>query len=192
MARILNISIILISIFFVNTALYALEFEAISGEYTQENYIAKSKQTLVSSGDFTVLRSLGIYWDCQKPMSYQTIMTDESVVQINANGQKQIMTDNSNPYFDTVASMIKSLFMLDDVELAKYFDKTELARDKYKYSVKDRNVKKFLSEVEVTLDTNGYIENMKILYANKNTTEYKLNVKTISSTANAKQKGYFE
>ncbi len=189
MLRNLSVSIIL---FCISLTLQALDFETANGNYIQENYIAKSKQTLISSGDFTVVRTMGIHWNCNKPMVYQTIMTDESVMQINANGQKQIITDNSNPYFDTVASMIKSLFMLDDDEISKYFDKTVLSSDRHKYSVKDRNVKKFLSEVEMTIGKNGYIENMKILYTNKNTTEYKLDVLNISSSISSKQRSYFE
>ncbi len=189
MARTLSI---LVLVFCISVYCYALDFETASGQYVQENYIAQSKQTLSSSGEFTVVKTLGIHWDNKSPMAYQTIMNDEHVLQIYPNGQKQIVSDNSNPYFSTVANMIKSLFVLDDEALSKYFNKTTLSQNKYKYTVKDNNIKKFLQSVEMILGNSGYIENMKIFYANKNTTEYKLEVKNISSNISDKQKSYFE
>ncbi len=185
-------TIITILILTTNVCCYALDFEVVSGQYIQENYVAQSKQTLSSSGDFTVVKELGIHWDNKLPIAYQTIMDDQQVLQIYANGQRQIVSDNNNPYFSTVANMIKSLFVLDDEALNIYFNKTILAENKYRYNVKDKNIKKFLEYVDIDMGSRGYISNMKIFYANKNTTEYRLDVKNISSTISVTQKKYFE
>lgn len=181
-----------IAIFFTNILSFASTFEVIEGKYVQKNYASKKDKTLWASGNFLIVKSIGICWKTEKPIKYKTVMTDKEVFQVNEKGEKKTLTKRTSPYFETVSEITKSIFVSDKKTLAKYFTEKEITDKIYIYEPIEKNIKEIIKGVELHFDENMQIKNVKLLYINGDITEYELTAERTSNTVTNGEKEHFE
>ena len=83
--------------------------EAAKGEFTQSRYLKVLKKPLVSHGEFLYQDKLGIAWLQTKPFPSGLVLTQDTLVQIDADGNRQISHADENPQAGAMAQMMPNL-----------------------------------------------------------------------------------
>lgn len=97
------------------------------GDFTQTKTIASNGRQLKSSGKF-IISPLGIMWKTEKPFPSSLILTKTSMIQISANGKKNIMDGKDNQLFENISTSLSSVFSgnLDALQTAFFCDFSNL------------------------------------------------------------------
>ena len=90
-----------------------------TGNFTQEKKI-NDKRTLKSFGTF-VLSASGIALNTQKPLKTSMAVTENSFIQVTADGTRSVMDASSNEVFRSVAGTVYAMFSGDKEELERNF-----------------------------------------------------------------------
>ena len=91
-----------------------------TGDFVQTKTIQANGRKLTSSGKF-ILSKLGIMWKTEKPFPSSLILTEDSMVQIAANGKKSVMSGKDNQIFSNISSTLSSVFSGDSQALMNNF-----------------------------------------------------------------------
>ena len=164
----------------------------VKGSYKQKNYIAKTKKTLESSGDFVLSREHGITWYTQKPQRSITVMTEQKVLQVFPNGTEKVLGNAGNPIFNSVALLTKSLFTQDTAVIEQYLNMKQNKDGTLMYTPKDDTIASVIKKIELINADNGYIGSVIITYGNGDSTEYILSVSTFNDALTQDERAYFE
>lgn len=187
-----NLNFILVFIFLVNSISFAQDLDVAKGVYIQKTNISANNKILTSSGDFIISKSTGIYWATKKPFVYETIMTNNEVVQISRTGEKKVLSKNDTAYFNTIAEIMKSIFTLDKNKMDEFFTEDKLSENTYKYKPKNRILRDTLDSVYISLTDENYIRSIELLYANNDKVEYILTFDKFEEFLSAEDKAHFE
>jgi len=111
-----------------------------TGDFTQIKTISSNGRSLKSSGTFIISR-LGIMWKTEKPFPSALILTEEAMVQVAANGKKNVMSGKDNQTFSNISSTLSSVFSGDLTGLKKNFDCnfTDLGGGKWQLSLSPKD-----------------------------------------------------
>lgn len=164
----------------------------VKGSYKQKNYIAKTKKTLESSGDFVLSREHGITWYTQKPQRSITVMTEQKVLQVFPNSTEKVLGNAGNPIFNSVALLTKSLFTQDTAVIEQYLNMKQNKDGTLMYTPKDDTIASVIKKIELINADNGYIGSVIITYGNGDSTEYILSVSTFNDALTQDERAYFE
>ncbi|MCL1042663.1 outer membrane lipoprotein carrier protein LolA [Shewanella marisflavi] len=83
--------------------------DAAKGEFSQSRYLKVLKKPLVSQGEFLFQDKLGIAWLQTAPFYSGLILTQNTLVQIDADGNKQVSHADENPQAGAMAQMMPKL-----------------------------------------------------------------------------------
>ena len=164
----------------------------VKGSYIQKNYIAKTKKTLESSGDFVLSREYGITWYTEKPQKSITVMTEQKVLQVFPNGTEKELGNSGNPIFSSVALLTKSLFTQDTTVIEQHLNVRQYKNGLLEYVPKDNTIASVIKKIELVNADNGYISSVVITYSNGDTTEYILSVSSFNDALTNDEIAYFE
>jgi len=164
----------------------------VKGSYIQKNYIAKTKKTLESSGDFVLSREHGITWYTKKPQKSITVMTEQKVLQVFPNGTEKELGNSGNPIFSSVALLTKSLFTQDTTVIERHLNVRQYKNGLLEYVPKDNTIASVIKKIELVNADNGYISSVVITYSNGDTTEYILSVSSFNDALTKDEIAYFE
>ena len=92
-----------------------------TGDFTQTKTLQTNGRKLVSTGNF-IFCPEGILWDTKKPFPTSMIFTKDTMIQINANGKKTVMSGKDNQIFANISGMLSSVFTGNTQELKKNFN----------------------------------------------------------------------
>ncbi len=92
-----------------------------TGDFTQIKTIQANGRKLKSSGKF-IISNLGIYWKTEKPFPSSLILTEDSMIQISANGTKSVMNGKDNQIFANISATLSSVFSGNVEALKKNFE----------------------------------------------------------------------
>ncbi len=92
-----------------------------TGDFTQTKTIQANGRKLKSTGKF-IISNLGIYWKTEKPFPSSLILTEDSMVQVSANGKKSVMSGKDNQIFANISSTLSSVFSGNVDQLKKNFE----------------------------------------------------------------------
>ena len=67
------------------------------------------------------MSTLGILWQTEKPFPSSLILTEDSMVQIAANGNKSVMSGKDNQIFANISDTLRSVFNGDAEKLQENF-----------------------------------------------------------------------
>ena len=122
--------IILFFILFFTSILFSQSLESIcsslaehpntTGDFVQTKTILTNGRKLKSNGKF-ILSTLGILWQTEKPFPSSLILTEDSMIQIAANGNKSVMDGKDNQIFANISDTLRSVFNGDAEKLQKNF-----------------------------------------------------------------------
>ncbi|QYK12629.1 outer membrane lipoprotein carrier protein LolA [Shewanella rhizosphaerae] len=83
--------------------------ESARGEFTQSRYLKVLKKPLVSRGEFLFQDKLGIAWLQTAPFPSGLVLTQNTLVQIDADGNRQVSHADDNPQAGAMAQMMPKL-----------------------------------------------------------------------------------
>lgn len=90
------------------------------GDFTQIKTINAKGRTLKSSGKF-IISLEGIMWKTLKPFPSNLIVTENAMIQIAADGKKNVMSASDNQIFQNISKTLRSVFAGDSKELENNF-----------------------------------------------------------------------
>lgn len=90
------------------------------GDFTQIKTINAKGRTLKSSGNF-IISLEGIMWKTLKPFPSNLIVTENAMIQIAADGKKNVMSASDNQIFQNISKTLRSVFAGDSKELENNF-----------------------------------------------------------------------
>ena len=90
------------------------------GDFTQIKTINAKGRTLKSSGKF-IISLEGIMWKTLKPFPSNLIVTENTMIQIAADGKKNVMSASDNQIFQNISKTLRSVFAGDSKELENNF-----------------------------------------------------------------------
>lgn len=90
------------------------------GDFTQIKTINAKGRTLKSSGTF-IISLEGIMWKTLKPFPSNLIVTENAMIQIAADGKKNVMSASDNQIFQNISKTLRSVFAGDSKELENNF-----------------------------------------------------------------------
>ncbi len=90
------------------------------GDFTQIKTINAKGRTLKSSGKF-IISLEGIMWKTLKPFPSNLIVIENAMIQIAADGKKNVMSASDNQIFQNISKTLRSVFAGDSKELENNF-----------------------------------------------------------------------
>ena len=90
------------------------------GDFTQIKTINAKGRTLKSSGKF-IISLEGIMWKTLKPFPSNLIVTENAMIQIAADGKKNVMSASDNQIFQNISKTLRSVLAGDSKELENNF-----------------------------------------------------------------------
>lgn len=82
----------------------------VKGRFTQKKTIARLNKNFISSGDFVISAEDGIIWNTKNPYPSATVITENSITQISADGKRTGIQAAGNGSFDYFSQIIGALF----------------------------------------------------------------------------------
>jgi hypothetical protein len=92
-----------------------------TGDFLQIKTISSNGRQLKSTGSF-IISKMGIMWKTEKPFPSALILTEDSMIQIAANGTKTVMSGSDNQIFANISNTLSSVFSGDVKALKANFD----------------------------------------------------------------------
>lgn len=94
--------------------------QVLSGQFTQRKHLREVPRPLVSSGEFTFARDLGVHWHTVKPFDSVVVLTRAGILE-RAEGSESMRLDADQPAVRMIANLFMALFTLDVTTLERNF-----------------------------------------------------------------------
>ena len=91
------------------------------GDFSQTKTITQSGRKLKSIGKF-IISDMGIVWKTEKPFASTLVISENKMVQTSASGKKTVMDGTDNQIFQSISSVLSSLFMGNTEKLYENFE----------------------------------------------------------------------
>lgn len=135
------------------------------GDFTQIKTIQTNGRKLTSTGKF-IISTYGIYWKTEKPFPTSLILTENSMIQISANGTKTVMSGNDDQIFANISNTLSSVFSGNSDALKKNFECSFSDDGKGGWKIfltpKDKTIASVMNSLELTGTYDGYDNNGKV------------------------------
>lgn len=150
------------------------------GDFIQIKTISSNGRQLKSSGSF-IISPLGIMWKTEKPFPSSLILTEDSMIQIAANGNKSVMDGKDNQTFSNISATLSSIFSGNAEALKSNFEYklTDAANGTWALSLqpKDSTIASVMKEVKLsgTISENrstASLDSLEISESSNNTIHY--------------------
>lgn len=93
-------------------------------QFTQTKTVQGLQRPLVSTGQFILVQrplAEGVLWRIEQPLQLSYWLTEQSVTEIQANGQRQTRRASELPAFSQIGRVFSGLMRLNQRELQQYF-----------------------------------------------------------------------
>lgn len=169
-----------------------------TGNFTQEKKAANLKRPLKSTGTF-IFSEDGIAWQNLKPFKTSTIVTKDSIIQITADGKKNVTDGKTNETFKSAAATLSSLFAGDKSALEKMFViksfEADAASWKMNLTPKDQTISQALKEISLSGKVSGKttsLDGIKITQNETDSITYTLANQTYKQELSSDEKALFK
>lgn len=98
------------------------------GDFTQTKTITQTNRKLKSMGKF-IISKMGIVWNTEKPFASTLVITENKMIQTSAGGKKTVMNGADNQIFQSISSVLSSLFLGNTEKLYENFEIFVKSRD---------------------------------------------------------------
>ena len=171
--------------------------ENMTGDFVQEKTISKVNRTLKSSGDF-IFSPSGIVWKTLKPFPSTMIVELSRVIQIKADGKKNVMDASGNQIFTSISKSLCAMFSGDEKELLENFY-VDFSADGDDWTLllnpKDKSVASVLKTIAVSGKMNGtetQIDQILMTEADGETIKYNFYGQKFPEELTQDEKSFFE
>ena len=131
------------------------------GDFTQIKTINAKGRTLKSSGQF-IISLEGIMWKTLKPFPSNLIVTENAMIQIAADGKKNVMSASDNQIFQNISKTLRSVFAGDSKELENNFKVSFENKENGLWSVVLTPKDSTIAAVMQTLELSGSSTNTQV------------------------------
>lgn len=131
------------------------------GDFTQIKTINAKGRTLKSSGNF-IISLEGIMWKTLKPFPSNLIVTENAMIQIAADGKKNVMSASDNQIFQNISKTLRSVFAGDSKELENNFKVAFENKENSLWSVVLTPKDSTIAAVMQTLELSGSSTNTQV------------------------------
>ena len=93
-------------------------------QFTQTKTVQGLQRPLVSTGQFVLMQrplAEGVLWRIEQPLQLSYWLTEQSMTEIQANGQRQTRRANELPAFSQIGRIFSGLMRLNQRDLQQYF-----------------------------------------------------------------------
>lgn len=149
-----------------------------TGDFVQTKTISSTGRSLKSNGNF-IFSLDGIMWKTLKPFPSSMIVTTKSVIQIAADGKKQVIDVSDNQIFGSIAQTLVGIFSNDVVQLKKTFDVQFNEKDSGNWEIllspKDSTISSVMKVLSLSgkySNNSASIESLLMTEASGNTIKY--------------------
>lgn len=144
------------------------------GYFLQTRTVPNSNRMLKSNGDF-LFSLTGLMWKTKSPFPSTLILTRTSMTQINAHGEKTVIDTSNNKIFESMTTILSSVFSGDEKIIAKNFDITfACANNSWNaaLSPKDKTVAQVLKKLSLSGKTLSSLDSIVMNDASGGATRY--------------------
>ena len=131
------------------------------GNFTQIKTISSNGRQLKSSGDF-IISTEGIMWNTVKPFPSKLVVTEKSMIQVAANGKKNVMNGSDNQIFKNISQTLRSVFAGNSDDLEKNFSVTFTEKPDGLWTVLLQPKDSTIASVMQTLELSGTEKNNQV------------------------------
>lgn len=186
---------------FQNICINLSKNKLIRGDFELEQFSFKTKNKVVSSGNFTLSSDNGIIWFTTNPINSVMAVTDSYIIQ-EIRGKKRKIDGSKNKTFEEMAKIISSLFVGNYDVISEDFNieyglekKGDINFWSAKLVSKNSTLASYIREVNISgthSKNSAFIENIELILFNNDKSIYRLkNQKVIDNLSN-NEKQYFE
>lgn len=131
------------------------------GDFTQIKTINAKGRQLKSTGNF-IISPDGIMWKTLKPFPSNLIVTEKAMIQISADGKKNVMSAADNQIFQNISNTLRSVFAGDSEELENTFNIEFIDKDDGLWTVMLTPKDSTISSVMTSLELSGSSTNIQV------------------------------
>ena len=161
------------------------------GDFSQTKTITQNGRKLKSIGKF--ISDMGIVWKTEKPFASTLVISENKMVQTSASGKKTVMDGTDNQIFQSISSVLSSLFMGNTEKLYENFEivvkNSDFAAWNIELSPKNQNIASVMktftlsgtlnsSENQTSQPANAILESLEITENSGNTIKYEFSNQT--------------
>jgi hypothetical protein len=99
-----------------------LKAQVFEGQFQHSRHLREIPRPLIATGEFTVVRDLGVYWHTRQPFDSIVVLTGAGLVQSDEGAPAQRISAAEQPAVRLIANIFMSLFTLDTTRLSRDFD----------------------------------------------------------------------
>ena len=162
------------------------------GDFSQTKTITQSGRKLKSIGKF-IISDMGIVWKTEKPFASTLVISETKMVQTSASGKKTVMDGTDNQIFQSISSVLSSLFMGNTEKLYENFEivvkNSDFETWNIELSPKNQNIASVMktftlsgklnsSENQTSQPANAILESLEITENSGNTIKYEFSNQT--------------
>ena len=168
-----------------------------TGDFVQEKTISQLNRTLKSSGIF-IFSEKGIVWNTLKPFPSTMIVELTRVIQIKADGKRNVMDASQNQIFTSISKSLCAMFSGDEKELLENFEVDfKNVNDNWTLFLmpKDKSVSQILKKIEVSgkmQKNETQIDQILMIEANGETIKYNFYGQKFPEELTQNEKSFFE
>lgn len=166
----------------------------VRSEFTQIKYIKKLNRSLESQGTLLFDSLLGIAWRVKKPFPSTTVLTQNSMFQMGASGDKSTLSTSGNETFQRFSVTLQSIFLGQSDTIMSEFHVYYLKNSEYSWLIKlipkDSSLKQVVSALEIAGDE--YIETFTIYEINNDQIMYKFDETSFPRELTIEEKDIFK
>ncbi len=167
------------------------------GDFTQIKTINAKGRTLKSSGNFIISQE-GIMWKTLKPFPSNLIVTENAMIQISADGKKNVMSASDNQIFQNISKTLRSVFAGDSKELENSFKVKFENKENGLWSViltpKDSTIAAVMQTLELSgssLNSQVTLLSLELQETSNNKIRYEFSNQTYPKELTADEKAFF-
>tara|TARA_R110000772_G_scaffold58136_5_gene131639 strand:- start:1940 stop:2521 length:582 start_codon:yes stop_codon:yes gene_type:complete len=145
---------------------------SLSGQFSQQKYLADFDMQLASSGEFDYTKNQSVNWHTLVPIENKITMTPQSITSVQGNTQVMHLQADSNPVVSVLSDIFFSVLTSQWQQLEVYFTLSGQIDDGQWQVVlipKDSAISQAVSKIELQGDT--YLRHLKFIENNGDYTD---------------------
>ncbi|GAC33413.1 outer membrane lipoprotein carrier protein LolA [Paraglaciecola polaris] len=145
---------------------------SLSGQFSQQKYLADFDMQLASSGEFDYTKNQSVNWHTLAPIENKITMTPQSITSVQGNTQVMHLQADSNPVVSVLSDIFFSVLTSQWQQLEVYFTLSGQIDDGQWQVVlipKDSAISQAVSKIELQGD--AYLRHLKFIENNGDYTD---------------------
>ena len=96
--------------------------QVLKGQFRHSRHLSEIPRPLIATGEFIVVRDLGVYWHTQQPFDSVALLSEAGIAQSDGGGSAMRVSADEQPAVRVIAKIFMALVTLDVASLGRDFD----------------------------------------------------------------------